>query len=179
MVTSSMEQTSNPIDKLARYDIGACDSMFSPSGAYVKYRDAVEAISAVTAPELPGELTKLREEALWVRRKLGLAASTPFVSGGGYTLAGRLHVLCAHSDSFELYVSTYKCDDKQGAIARLSRELAQAQQPLPCAVSNHDLIELLKRGVEGWTTADLREAIDIVKVATGQDLSALAEGIDA
>jgi hypothetical protein len=69
------------------------------------------------------ERDRLQEEAAWVRAKLGLPADTPANSGKQEaTLYGTLHVLCSHAHGYETYIKAFKCDDKQGEIARLAVE---------------------------------------------------------
>jgi hypothetical protein len=74
------------------------------------------------------QASKLGEEAAWVRKKLGLPEDTPFVSGNGPTLAGMMHVVCSHAHGYETYIKAYKCDDKQGEIARLTVEVAALRE---------------------------------------------------
>lgn len=68
---------------------------------------------------------RLQEEASWVRRKLALPEHTPLFTGGGTTLAGTLHVVCSHAHGYQTYIKAYKCNDKQGEIARLTVENAR------------------------------------------------------
>ena len=58
------------------------------------------------------------DEGDWIRKKLGLPSSA--TSGELY---GEMHVVCAHSVGYIRYIETYKCDDKEGEIARLTVEL--------------------------------------------------------
>lgn len=74
--------------------------------------------------ECRDKLKSLDEEATWVRRKLGLSEDCGFVSGRP-TLAGEMHVVCADAHGMRKYISSHKCDDKQGEIARLSASLAK------------------------------------------------------
>jgi hypothetical protein len=54
-----------------------------------------------------------------------------------------------------------------------SREM-QANARLIAAAP--DMIELIRRGIEGWTIEDLRAAIDIVSEILGEDYSQFLEG---
>jgi hypothetical protein len=90
------------------------------------------------AAEVEGEGVKVPTNAqalAWIRRKLGLAPDTPMFHGGGPTIAGTLHVLCSDAHGMQAYIRAYKCDDKQGEIARLTvevRELrARLESPMP------------------------------------------------
>jgi hypothetical protein len=80
------------------------------------------AASFQNVPRLVQEVRRLREESIWVRKKLGLHEDTPFVDGNGPTLTGSMHVVCSHAHGYESYIVAYKCDDKQGEIARLTVE---------------------------------------------------------
>ena len=75
---------------------------------------------------LEEELKLLREESVWIRRKLGLPEDCGFVSGEK-TVAGEMHVVCSHAFGYTTYVEAYKCDDKQGEIAKLTVQLREAQ----------------------------------------------------
>ena len=68
---------------------------------------------------LRAENARLEEESAWVRKKLGLPEGTPFASGAGPTLAGTMHIVCSHAHGYEAYIAAYRCEDKQGEIARL------------------------------------------------------------
>lgn len=54
------------------------------------------------------------DEHLWIRKKLGLPADA--TSGDVY---GRMHVWDSRQHGYMAYIVSNKCDDKQGAIARL------------------------------------------------------------
>lgn len=58
------------------------------------------------------------EEVAWIRKKLGLEKESTWQE-----LFGKMHVVCSHSASFMRYIETYKCNDKEGEIARLTNEL--------------------------------------------------------
>lgn len=67
---------------------------------------------------IAARLRELDEEAEWVRRKLKLPPETTLLTTRP-SLAGELHVVCADRHGMEAYTRAYKCDDKQGEIARL------------------------------------------------------------
>lgn len=75
---------------------------------------------------LEAELNERREEAKWIRRKLNLPEDCGFLTGRP-TLAGEMHVVCSHAFGYTEYIQAYKCDDKQGRIARLEVQLREAQ----------------------------------------------------
>jgi hypothetical protein len=74
------------------------------------------------------KIERLREEAKWIRTKLGLPENAPFA--GSFTadgtevptLAGAMHVTCSHAHGYMTYIESHRCDDKQGEIARLTVE---------------------------------------------------------
>lgn len=68
---------------------------------------------------LKEQLSEANKERAWVRRKLDIPEDTGFLSGE-VTLAGTMHNVCAHAAGYDKYVESYKCDDKQGEIARLT-----------------------------------------------------------
>lgn len=61
----------------------------------------------------------LAEEAAWIRRKLGLPEDCPFL-GGPPSVAGAMHVVCSNAHGYTTYIEAFRCDDKQGEIARLA-----------------------------------------------------------
>lgn len=83
------------------------------------FRDALE-----VADE---KIAELKEEADWVRKKLNLPVETTLTTTRP-SLAGELHVLCADAHGMRTYINAYKCDDKQGQIARLTVELGVAHE---------------------------------------------------
>lgn len=64
-------------------------------------------------------------EAGWVRRKLGLPENA--ILGD---VQGQLHILCSNAHGYVTYIKAYKCDDKQGEIARLTVELESIRAEL-------------------------------------------------
>jgi hypothetical protein len=95
-----------------------CDHVESPDEREVQVRHIEEKFE-----ELKDELHALREESRWVRRKFGLPEDTPFASGGDKTLAGTLHVIEHRASGYVAYIEAFKCDDKQGEIARQHVEI--------------------------------------------------------
>jgi hypothetical protein len=75
-------------------------------------------------------IERLREEARWVRAKLGLPKDAPFARGRGATLCGKLHVLEDQARVYTRYIAAGKCDDKSGEIARQSAEIIHLQNQL-------------------------------------------------
>lgn len=70
------------------------------------------------------------EECQWIRKKLNLPADAQFVRGMGQTLAGSMHVVCDHAHGYMTYIKAYRCNDKQGEIARLTVQLATIRRKL-------------------------------------------------
>lgn len=71
------------------------------------------------------ELKQRREEAEWIRIKLGLPADTSTSD-----LYGKMHVICSHAYGYEMYIVAHKCDDKQGEIARQSVRIQELEHEL-------------------------------------------------
>jgi hypothetical protein len=74
------------------------------------------------------KIEQLTMEAQWVRVKLGLAIDTPFNEGEGAMLTIALHQLTSEAHGYRAYIAAYKCDDKQGEIARLTVALKDAEE---------------------------------------------------
>ena len=53
----------------------------------------------------------------WIKNKLGLPKDCHWQQ-----LFGQMHVTCSHAHGYDTYIAAYKCDDKQGEIARLTVE---------------------------------------------------------
>lgn len=65
------------------------------------------------------------EETLpWIKRKI--QSTTRLNAENNTELYGAMHILCSEFNGMERYVKSYKCDDKQGAIANLYVALQQA-----------------------------------------------------
>ena len=79
-----------------------------------------EAIDSATA-ELRAENERLTEQRQWVCRKLGLPENATW-----QILYGQMHITCSDAYGMKAYIKAYKCDDKQGEIARLSVQLDTA-----------------------------------------------------
>lgn len=62
---------------------------------------------------LTERIAELEGDAQWVRRRLGKDDDLTFLE-----LCGELHVLTSHAAGYNKYITSYKCDDKQGEIAR-------------------------------------------------------------
>lgn len=70
------------------------------------------------------------EALAWIRKKLRLPEDAQMFSGQE-TIAGRLHVWDSHQHGYMKYIEAYKCDDKQGEIARLSVRVRELEEGLP------------------------------------------------
>lgn len=64
-------------------------------------------------------------ESRWIREKLNLPADATTSN-----VQGLMHVVCAHAHGYEAYIAAYKCNDKQGEIARLTVEVAELRAEL-------------------------------------------------
>lgn len=85
------------------------------------YETQMRTLTALQAENaaMKEQLSEANKERAWVRRKLDIPEDTGFLSGE-VTLAGTMHNVCAHAAGYDKYVESYKCDDKQGEIARLT-----------------------------------------------------------
>lgn len=74
-------------------------------------------------------LTAAEGDLAWIRKKIGVPPDAEMFTGQE-TIAGRLHVICSNSHGYLTYIVAYKCDDKQGEIARLTvaKEAAEADR---------------------------------------------------
>lgn len=66
------------------------------------------------------------EALAWIRKKLGLPEDAQMTTGQD-TICGRLHVWDSHQHGYNAYITAYKCNDKQGEIARLTAALHEAR----------------------------------------------------
>jgi hypothetical protein len=124
--------------------------------------------------ELQAECDKLREESQWIRTKLELPPDTPFVSGGGDTLAGAMHVVCDYAHGYLTYIAAYKCNDKQGEIARLTVALNEANaRAAALAESTQQAVE---QDDQEPVTEEWLRSVGFVKVDSGFRLNSEAAG---
>ena len=81
----------------------------------------------------------------WICRKLELPPGTQLVTGRP-TIAGEMHVRCSEAHGYSAYVTSHRCDDKQGEIARLTARLTHLLTllELPADVSLVDLDSRLR-----------------------------------
>jgi hypothetical protein len=75
------------------------------------------------------ELKELREALAWIRQKLDLPENVEMFAGGD-SIAGKLHNLCFDAHGYQTYIVAFKCDDKQGEIARLTVRAERAEDAL-------------------------------------------------
>jgi hypothetical protein len=105
---------------------------------------------------------------VWIRKKLGLPEDAQMFRGSD-TIAGKLHNLCFDAHGYQTYIVAYKCDDKQGEIARLTVRAERAEDRIkelearvPAAIPE-GLLELLKdamqllHGVGMWKHQDIED----------------------
>lgn len=121
-------------------------------------REQLEA-AATKITDQQAEVERLKEEHDWIRTKLGLPLDTPFISGKGDTLAGRMHVVCSNADGYVRYIAAYRCNDKQGEIARQSVELASLRLQLSQAERQRDDLSFLIRDTVANCLTDPGDAL--------------------
>lgn len=63
------------------------------------------------------ERDEANKEREWVRKKIKIASSAPITD-----VYGALHILEANSHGYLTYIKSFRCNDKQGEIARLTVE---------------------------------------------------------
>ncbi|MGH9931017.1 MAG: hypothetical protein ACREA9_17555 [Pyrinomonadaceae bacterium] len=105
---------------------------------------------------LRAELAEAKESLAWIRKKIGVPEDAQMFTGKD-TIAGQLHVIRSHSDGYMKYITAYKCNDKQGEIARqsvriteLESELAEAKQQIDAEMELLKAREHIAEGDEGW-----------------------------
>lgn len=67
---------------------------------------------------------------LWVKKKLGLNESA-----SDSDVYGAMHVWDHRQQGYTKYIESYRCEDKQGEIARLSKEVAELRFQLERAAT--------------------------------------------
>lgn len=100
---------------------GACWYCFCETEQELENNNQSYLSSAVTAARL--DFKKVEQDFCWVKAKLGLPRNASIQD-----IQGEMHILKHKSDGFTAYIESYKCDDKQGEIARLTKELEQCRE---------------------------------------------------
>lgn len=78
----------------------------------------------------PWYMNPTAEESLaWIRKKIGVPEDAKMFSGKE-TIAGQLHVIFDHHQGYMNYITSYKCNDKQGEIARQSVRISELEREL-------------------------------------------------
>jgi hypothetical protein len=72
-----------------------------------------------TDPEIE-RLKEIEKHWLWIKKKLKLPEDADWV-----TVYGQMHVNESHAHGYVTYIESYKCDDKQGEIARLTVQVSK------------------------------------------------------
>ena len=98
------------------------------------------------------QLAEQTEEARWIRRKLSLSYDATTTD-----VYGEMHVKCSHAHGYETYITAYKCNDKQGEIARLTVALTEQTAE---AESQRQAIEILQGEVKTATWAKQEGHVD-------------------
>ena len=101
--------------------------------------------------DLAAEALRLREDMAWIRGKLKLPADTEMFKAGE-SIAGALHVMESDAHGYKAYIAAYKCDDKQGEIARLTRKLVDLEAEQAVATAEVADSEEILRGSLRATT---------------------------
>jgi len=96
------------------------------------------------------EIERLKYEAAWIRRKLDLPLETKLLSGN-QSLAGKMHVVCSEAAGYERYVKSYKCDDKQGEIARQSVRIVEQEKEIDRLRAQY---QRLQSEMDAWQSLD-------------------------
>ena len=97
---------------------------------------------------LEREREQNRKDWAWVCRKIGIPEDSRLLSGD-QTVAGTLHVLTSHAHGYKTYIAAFRCDDKQGEIARLTVEREEARAAYHKLYGRIGLVlELLGEGKE-------------------------------
>lgn len=161
--------------------IEACDRLLHPNDQEDGYawanaaRDRIAVASALrerlaTEPQqaeriatFERERDEARRTVAWVCRKLGIPEDSALATGES-TIAGAMHVLAAHAHGYKTYIETFKCDEKQGEIARLTVERDESRAAY-CAL--RDSVQKLyvagnceTHGSEDWWWCDCLAGIN-------------------
>jgi hypothetical protein len=103
---------------------------------------------------LERDLAAAQEEMAWIRKKLKLPEDAKMFVGQP-TIAGALHVICSHAHGYETYITSFKCDDKQGEIARLTVELDRLRARLLTAAGD-DLCRLTQEEIKAMSAGAVK-----------------------
>lgn len=109
--------------------------------------------AAVAAKD--AEIVELRKNMAWVRAKLRLPEGSQMFSGHD-TIAEMLHVWDSHQHGYMAYIEAYKCNDKQGEIARQAAKIRERELQLTELKADRDRLLDRLHGTE--ELADAREA---------------------
>lgn len=85
----------------------------------------------------------------WIRKKLKLPADAQMFSGEN-SIAGAMHVQEAHAHGYEKYIVAFKCNDKQGEIARLLVRAETAERERDAAIAEIEAADGLANAVEDY-----------------------------
>jgi len=117
--------------------------------------------------DLPADYGTPAYEARWIREKLNLPADCK-----SSVVQGAMHVQESHAHGYEAYITAYRCDDKQGEIARQSvtiEEQAAEIAALRARLGRFDSMKIANLEVEN---AKLRTRL---LTAAGDDLCRLSQ----
>jgi len=85
------------------------------------------------------------EETLpWIKEKIRKTTSHKIETNAD--LYGVMHCLCSDNRSMEVYIKSYKCEEKQGLIVNLSRGLQEAVERLEGNGENCEELREVLRG---------------------------------
>ena len=90
------------------------------------------------------EIHRLESELAWIRKKLELPEDAQMFSGE-HTIAGALHSLSHEAHGYRTYITAYRCEDKQGEIARQSVKITELKSALAAERDHVTRLEVLYR----------------------------------
>lgn len=126
------------------------------SGVKTELRDQETQSLRSQIATLTAERDEARKEGLWVRKKLDLPEDCEFTK-----LCGAMHVVHAHAHGYVTYIKTYKCEDKDGQIARLTVENGELKDQIDALKSCPAMAEvdavLLKEPETGAIAFNIRK----------------------
>jgi len=125
---------------------------------YERMREEIE--------QLRHENDDMAQALSWIRTKLGVPADAGMFTPNG--IAGMLHVWDAGNNGYQRYITAYKCDDKQGEIARQSVKIADQEKQLASTRSTMHKIanESAKRLAENKDLLARNEILDGIRIAS-------------
>lgn len=98
----------------------------------------------IAGDKMPDDYGTPAYESRWIRKKLKLPPDAKTMD-----VQGQMHVQEHRAHGYQAYIVAYKCDDKQGEIARQAVKIAELLALLQRAVDDQRLAETMQ-GLVDW-----------------------------